>query len=191
MLERLNIYRPHVWEYSRLNITYTVLSKRKLHELIFTNRVSGWDDPRVLTINGMRRRGYPAEAINNFCDAIGVTRRGNENYIKFGVLENEVRKYLDVHAPRTMAVLEPVELIIEGLEEQILTVPLFPKEEGRGTRNIRFNSRIWVERSDVKLVDEKGFYGIAPQKVVGLKYASTILVKQVIEKEGVITQVIA
>jgi glutaminyl-tRNA synthetase len=88
VLERLNIYRPHVWEYSRLNITYTVLSKRKLHELIFTNRVAGWDDPRILTINGMRRRGYPAEAINNFCDVIGVTRRGNENYINFGVLEN-------------------------------------------------------------------------------------------------------
>lgn len=84
----MGIYRPHVWEYSRLNITYTVLSKRKLHELIFANHVGGWDDPRVLTINGMRRRGYPAEAINNFCDAIGVTRRGNENYINFGVLEN-------------------------------------------------------------------------------------------------------
>ena len=85
-----------------------MLSKRKLHELIFTNRVKSWDDPRILTINGMRRRGYPAEAINNFCDSIGVTRRGNENYINFNVLENEVRKYLDVHSPRTMAVLEPI-----------------------------------------------------------------------------------
>lgn len=80
--------------------------------------VDGWDDPRVLTINGMRRRGYPAEAINNFCDSIGVTRRGNENYIDFGVLENEVRKNLDVNAPRTMAVLDPVELHIEGVEEK-------------------------------------------------------------------------
>lgn len=105
-----------------------MLSKRKLHELIFTNRVKSWDDPRVLTINGMRRRGYPAEAINNFCDVIGVTRRGNENYINFNVLENEVRKYLDVHAPRTMAVLEPVEMIIEGIDESELTVPLFPKD---------------------------------------------------------------
>lgn len=95
-----------------MNITYTVLSKRKLHELVFTGRVRSWDDPRVLTINGMRRRGYPAEAVNNFCDAIGVTRRGNENYINFGVLENEVRKYLDIHSPRTMAVLDPVELVI-------------------------------------------------------------------------------
>ena len=77
--------------------------------------MNGWDDPRVLTINGMRRRGYPAAAINNFCDVIGVTRRGNENYISFGVLELEVRKYLDNHAPRTMAVLEPVEMIIEGI----------------------------------------------------------------------------
>lgn len=91
------------------------MSKRKLQELIFKNYVRGWDDPRILTINGMRRRGYPAEAINNFCDAIGVTRRGNENYIHFGVLENEVRKYLDARAPRTMAVLDPVLMVIEDL----------------------------------------------------------------------------
>lgn len=71
------MYKPSVWEYSRLNITNTVMSKRTLHKLIFDNLVDGWDDPRVLTINGMRRRGYPAEAINNFCDSIGVTRRGN------------------------------------------------------------------------------------------------------------------
>jgi glutaminyl-tRNA synthetase len=76
-LEKLNLYKPNVWEYSRLNITNTVLSKRTLHRLIFENLVDGWDDPRVLTINGMRRRGYPAEAINSFCDSIGVTRRGN------------------------------------------------------------------------------------------------------------------
>lgn len=91
------------------------MSKRKLHELIFKNHVRGWDDPRILTINGMRRRGYPAEAINNFCDSIGVTRRGNENYIQFGVLENEVRKYLDTRAPRTMSVLDPVLMVIEDL----------------------------------------------------------------------------
>jgi glutaminyl-tRNA synthetase len=139
----------------------------------------------------MRRRGYPAESINSFCDAIGVTRRGNENYINFGVLENEVRKFLDVNAPRTMAVLDPVELIIEGSEEQILNVPLFPKEEQRGSRPIKFSNRIWVERSDIKLKDQKGFYGIAPQKVVGLKYASTIFIKEVKEVDGVITQVIA
>lgn len=90
-----------------------------------------------------------------------------------------------------MAVLEPVELIIEGLQEQTLTVPLFPKEEQRGSRNIKFSSRIWVERSDIKLKDQKGFYGIAPQKVVGLKYASTIFIKEVREENGVITQVIA
>ena len=176
-MDRLNLYKPNVWEYSRLNITNNVLSKRKLHELIFTNRVRSWDDPRVLTINGMRRRGYPAEAINNFCDVIGVTRRGNENYINFNVLENEVRKYLDVHAPRTMAVLEPVEMIIEGIEESDITVPLFPKDEARGNRKIRLSKKIFVERSDIKLQDEKGFYGIAPNKIIGLKYASTFFVK--------------
>lgn len=88
MLEQLDLYRPYVWEYSRLNISNTVLSKRKLHYLIHNNYVNGWDDPRVLTLNGMKRRGYTADAINNFCDAIGVTRRGNENIINMGVLEN-------------------------------------------------------------------------------------------------------
>lgn len=88
VLEQLDLYRPYVWEYSRLNISNTVLSKRKLHYLIHNNYVNGWDDPRVLTLNGMKRRGYTADAINNFCDAIGVTRRGNENIINMGVLEN-------------------------------------------------------------------------------------------------------
>lgn len=185
------MYKPNVWEYSRLNITNNVLSKRKLHELIFTNRVKSWDDPRVLTINGMRRRGYPAEAINSFCDVIGVTRRGNENYINFNVLENEVRKYLDVQAPRTMAVLEPVEMIIEGIEEGEITVPLFPKDETRGNRKIKLSKRIFVERSDIKLQDEKGFYGIAPNKIIGLKYASTFFIKEVVVENGEVIRVIA
>jgi len=86
VLEQLDLYRPYVWEYSRLNISNTVLSKRKLHFLIHNNYVNGWDDPRILTINGMKRRGYTADAINSFCDVIGVTRRGNENIINMSVL---------------------------------------------------------------------------------------------------------
>lgn len=125
----MDLYRPYVWEYSRLNISNTVLSKRKLHYLIHNNFVSGWDDPRILTINGMKRRGYTADAINNFCDVIGVTRRGNENIINMGVLENEVRKVLDVTAPRTMAVIDPVLLEITNFEKvEKLDVPNFPKD---------------------------------------------------------------
>lgn len=90
-----------------------------------------------------------------------------------------------------MAVLEPVELTIVGLEDQELTVPLFPKNEEKGTRKIRFTSKIYVERSDIKLQDEKGFYGIAPNKIVGLKYASTIFIKEVKSENGVVTSVIA
>jgi len=82
----LNIYRANEWEFSRLNITYTVLSKRTLHQLIFENHVSGWDDPRLLTINGMRRRGYNADILNNFIDVTGVSRKGNENFVQFAVL---------------------------------------------------------------------------------------------------------
>jgi glutaminyl-tRNA synthetase len=191
-LEKLDLYRAHQWEFSRLNITYTVLSKRRLHELIAKKYVAGWDDPRLLTINGMRRRGYTAEILNNFCDATGVTRRGNENYIQFGVLENEARRFFDLTAPRTMAVLQPVELLLEDLAEpQTLTVPLFPKQEERGARKIQFSKRIFVELSDVKLKDEKGFYGIAPNKVVGLKYAQPVLIKEIRVQNGEIKQIIA
>ena len=82
----MNIYRASEWEFSRLNITYTVLSKRTLHQLIFENHVTGWDDPRLLTINGMRRRGYNADILNNFIDVTGVSRKGNENFVQFAVL---------------------------------------------------------------------------------------------------------
>jgi glutaminyl-tRNA synthetase len=94
-LNELDIYRPFVWEYSRLNITNTVLSKRKLHHLVHEKIVSGWDDPRILTLNGLRRRGYTPEAINNFCDQVGVTRRGNENFININLLEHCCRLDLD------------------------------------------------------------------------------------------------
>ena len=167
------------------------MSKRKIQELVATKRVVGWDDPRLLTINGMRRRGYPSQAINAFVDAVGVTRRGNENYISFGLLELEVRKHLDVRAPRTMAVLDPVEMVIVSVEkDEEVSIPLFPKDEAKGSRKITYSKNIWVERSDIKLEDEKGFYGIAPNKVIGLKYASSFYVKEVIAENGVPVRVI-
>ena len=95
VLETLNLYRPHVWEFSRLNVSNTVLSKRKLHQLVFDKIVDGWDDPRILTLNGLRRRGYTADAINDFCARVGVTRRGNENVIGMHVLEHCIREDLD------------------------------------------------------------------------------------------------
>jgi len=94
-LEALDLYRPFVWEYSRLNISNTVLSKRLLHRLIFEKYVSGWDDPRIMTLNGLRRRGYTSDAINEFCDIVSVTRSGNENFIGLHLLEHCIRTDLD------------------------------------------------------------------------------------------------
>lgn len=87
-LDALNIYKPNVWEFSRLNITNTVLSKRKLHYLVHNRIVNGWDDPRIFTLNGLRRRGYTGKSINDFCDVVGITRRGNENHVSYKVLEH-------------------------------------------------------------------------------------------------------
>lgn len=122
ILKELDLYRPTVWEFSRLNISNTVLSKRKLHKLIFEKYVSGWDDPRIFTLNGMRRRGIPAEAINEFCDQLGVTRRGNETIIPLHFLESVLRRHLDLISPRRLTVLDPVKLTITNFSSE-KTVP--------------------------------------------------------------------
>jgi len=173
------LYRPFVWEYSRLNIFNMVLSKRKLHRLIFENYVKGWDDPRIPTLNGLRRRGYTPEAINEFCDLVSVTRRGNENIISLGLLEHCIRKDLDVNSRRTMAVMDPVKLVLTNVPEdfsQVIQAPYFPKDPSKGSYEIHLMKEIYVERSDILLEDQKDFYGFAPNKVVGLKYAAPIKV---------------
>eukprot|EP01015_Nassula_variabilis_P025392 TRINITY_DN495_c0_g1_i1.p1 TRINITY_DN495_c0_g1~~TRINITY_DN495_c0_g1_i1.p1 ORF type:complete len:318 (-),score=88.55 TRINITY_DN495_c0_g1_i1:34-987(-) len=174
ILEQLDIYRPFVWEYSRLNVTSTVTSKRKLHKLIHENYVNGWDDPRVPTLNGLRRRGYTSQSINDFCDAVSVTRRGNENIIQVQLLEHFVRKDLDKNASRTMGVLDPVKLILTNLpenHEEKVQAPNFPKELERGYHTIYLHREVYIDREDVKAEDHSSFFGAAPGKIVGLKYA--------------------
>jgi glutaminyl-tRNA synthetase len=176
-LDQLNMYKPFVWEYSRLNITNNVLSKRKLVEMINKKMVDGWDDPRLFTVVGLRRRGYPAEAINNFCDMISVTRRGNDNVLQYSFLEHCIRQYLLDHAPKTFAVVEPaiLELVneegVRSVEEKDLFHPLF------------VGKKVYVERSDVRLVDSKDFYGIAPGKMVRLRYGPFVRIHSV-EEDG-------
>mmetsp|Transcript_10692 Transcript_10692/g.20804 ORF Transcript_10692/g.20804 Transcript_10692/m.20804 type:complete len:765 (-) Transcript_10692:32-2326(-) len=171
LLEALDLYRASVWEFGRLNISHTVMSKRRLQQLVFKNKVSGWDDPRLPTLMGARRRGYTAEAINDFVDSVGVARTGNENMISIKHLEHCVRKNLDEIAPRTMAVLDPLELEIRGFENvQELTVPDFPKNPERGSHTVKLTSTLFVERSDFRVQDSKDYFGLAPGKVVGLKY---------------------
>jgi len=117
LLQALDVYRPFVWEYSRLNLSRNVLSKRRLTVLVTEKYVNGWDDPRILTINGLRRRGYTNDAINHFVDSIGVTRRGNENMLSIKVLEHAIRTDLDKKASRTMAVIDPVKITLSNLKE--------------------------------------------------------------------------
>ena len=114
ILNELEMYKPVVYEFSRLNIENNVLSKRKIKQLVEQKMVDGWDDPRLLTINGLRRRGYTSSSLNSFIDLISVSRSGNENMVNMAVLENCVRKELDECAPRLMAILEPVKLILVG-----------------------------------------------------------------------------
>ena len=131
LLKDLNLYQPYVWEYSRLNISNTVLSKRKIEQLVNEKWVSGWDDPRLHTIQGLRRRGYTASMINAFCARIGVARSGNENLTSYKLLEFCAREELNATAPRTFAVLDPVEIEIVNFEEVIekkVTACIFPPD---------------------------------------------------------------
>ena len=167
----LDLYKPKVWEYSRLNLTYTVMSKRRLQQLVEEKWVKGWDDPRMPTLNGLKRRGYTSESINNFIDLVGVARRGNENVISIKLLEHCVRQDLDNRAPRTMAVLEPLRLVITNLtENSTLEVPDFPKNPEKGNHKITVSPVIFIDKSDFQLSDSSSFFGLAPGKIVGLKY---------------------
>jgi glutaminyl-tRNA synthetase len=182
LLEALDLYRPFVWEYSRLNLTRNVLSKRKLTQLVAGNYVKGWDDPRMLTINGLRRRGYTAEAINTFVDTVGVARRGNDKILSIKLLEYCIRTDLDKNeknrASRTLAVVDPIKVTIVNFEpdhsEEIET-PKYPMDKEKSEkRKIVLSKVIYIERTDFKEKDEEDFYGLAPGKEVGLKYASII-----------------
>ena len=175
VLDALDVYRPKVFEMSRLNISYTVLSKRKLTKLVASKRVAGWDDPRMPTISGLRRRGYSADAINAFCRDVGVTR--NENFIEYGRLQHFARLDLEDRAPRRMAVAEPLEVRVEGDEKYFSAAyeaPNHPTKAAFGTRHIHLTSVIYVDRADFREVDAPDFFGLAPDKWVRLRYCATI-----------------
>lgn len=135
LLKDLDVYQPYVWEYSRMNISNTVLSKRKIEALIDSGRCTGWDDPRLHTIQGLRRRGYTPSMINKFCAKIGVARAGNENFTSYKKLEFYAREELDATAPRTFAVLDPVEIEItnfDAITEKEVEQPIFPADRSKG-----------------------------------------------------------
>jgi len=171
-IEKLEIFPSHQYEFARRNLTYTVMSKRKLLQLVNEKHVSGWDDPRMPTISGMRRRGYPAEAIRQFCDTIGIAKR--ENIVDVGVLEFCVREHLNKTANRVMAVLDPVKLIIinypEG-QEDIFNSENNPEDASAGSRQLHFSRELWIEREDFMEEPPKKFFRLGPGLMVRLKNA--------------------
>ncbi|MCU0381533.1 MAG: glutamine--tRNA ligase/YqeY domain fusion protein, partial [Chitinophagaceae bacterium] len=172
-IEQLGIFPSHQYEFARLNMNYTVMSKRKLLQLVQENFVEGWDDPRMPTLSGMRRRGYTPEAIRNFCDRIGVQRR--ENVIDIGLLEFCVREDLNRIAQRRMAVLDPVKMVItnfpEGQTEWLESENNPEAENQGGMRTIPFSRELWIEREDFMENPAKKWFRLAPGAMVRLKSA--------------------
>jgi glutaminyl-tRNA synthetase len=167
--------RPQQIEFARLNLTYTVMSKRKLLQLVTERRVSGWDDPRMPTISGMRRRGYTPEAIRRFADDVGVAKR--ENVVDVGLLEFFVREDLNKRAPRAMAVLKPLRVVLEnypdGQVEQ-MDVVNNPEDASAGTRKVPFSRVLYIEQDDFREDPPKKFFRLAPGREIRLRNAYLI-----------------
>ena len=175
---------PQQIEFARLNINFTVMSKRKLLQLVNENHVSGWDDPRMLTISGLRRRGYTPTSIRNFCDIIGIGRR--ESWIDMGVLENAVRDDLNEYAPRVMGVLNPLKVVITNFpdnREENVIARNHPKDPEMGTRNIPFSKEIYIEATDFMEEPPKKFFRLGPGREVRLRYAYFITCREVIKND--------
>jgi len=171
-IEKLEIFPSRQIEFARMNVSYMITSKRRLLSLVKENYVNGWDDPRMPTIAGMRRRGYPPQAITNFCDRAGVAKR--DNLIEFELLEYSVRDVLNKTAPRVMGVLDPLKVVItnypEGKVEE-MEVENNPEDESAGTRTMPFSREIYIERKDFMMDPPKKFFRMAPGRNVRLKGA--------------------
>lgn len=172
----LDIYCPVQWEYGRLNVNYTVVSKRKIAKLITDEIVENWDDPRLFTLTALRRRGFPADAINNFCAQMGVT--GAQGAVDPAMLEASVRDVLNVTAPRILVVLEPLKVTLKNFPVRStnkIVVPDFPNIPDGAQHEIVFDDVIYIERSDFKENPEKGYRRLSPNQSVGLRHAGTII----------------
>ena len=181
-LEQLDVFRPQQIEFARLNLNYTVMSKRRLLRLVQEGRVSGWDDPRLPTLRGMRRRGYTPEAIRAFCDRIGVARR--DSTVDIALLEHCLREDLNLRAPRVMAVLRPLRLIIDNYPEgQLESIEAInnPEDPEAGTRELPFGRELWVERDDFREDAPRKWFRMAPGREVRLKHAYYVTVTGVVK----------
>jgi glutaminyl-tRNA synthetase len=181
-LDSLEVYHSQQIEFARLNITHTVLSKRKLRLLVEQGCVSGWDDPRMPTLSGMRRRGYTPQSIRTFCDRVGVAKR--DTVVEVALLEHCLREDLNQHAPRVMGVLRPLKLIIdnypEGQTEEFEAVNN-PEDPSMGTRLIPFSRTLYIEEDDFREDPPSKFYRLAPGKEVRLRYAYLVTCVDVVK----------
>jgi len=175
-------HRPQQIEFARLNLTYTVMSKRKLLQLVQEKHVTGWDDPRMPTITGLRRRGYTPEAIRDFCDRIGVAKK--ENVIDVALLEHCVREDLNRRAPRAMAVLNPLKVVLENYPDgqaEDMDVVNNPEDPSAGTRKVPFSRVLYIEQDDFREIPPKKFFRLAPGREVRLRNAYLITCRDVVK----------
>ena len=191
-LDELEIYHPTQIEFARLNLTYTVMSKRKLLRLVSENRVSGWDDPRMPTLSGLRRKGYTAEAIRNFADKIGVAK--SDSTVDIALLEHTLREDLNKKAHRVMAVLNPLKVVITNYPDdqtEELEAVNNPEDESMGTRKIPFSNTLYIEKTDFEEDPPPKYFRLAPGREVRLKHAYYITCTEVIkdEKTGEIVEI--
>jgi glutaminyl-tRNA synthetase len=190
-VEQLGIYHPQQIEFDRLNITYTLLSKRKLLALVQNKLVNGWDDPRMPTISGLRRRGYTPEAIRNFCGRVGVSKTNGTT--ELGLLEYYLREDLNKRAPRVMAVLRPLRLVIdnypEGQVEQMEAVNN-PEDESMGSRSVPFSRVLYIEQDDFREDPPKQYFRLAPGREVRLRYGYFVTCTSVVkDAAGEVTEI--
>ena len=173
-IEQLNIFPSKQYEFARLNMTYTIMSKRKLLQLVQEGHVTSWDDPRMPTISGMRRRGYTPDSIREFCERIGIAKR--ENIIDFSLLEFCVREHLNKIAQRRMVVTNPVKLVITNYDkgEELLSSENNPEDTEGGVRDVPFSNTLWIERADFMEEPTKKYFRLGPDLMVRLKSAYII-----------------
>lgn len=183
LIENLEIFPSHQYEFARRNLTYTVMSKRKLLQLVTEKHVDGWDDPRMPTISGMRRRGYTPEAVREFCDRIGIAKR--DNIVDVGLLEFFVREDLNKIALRKMVVFDPVKLVITNYTqpEEMLESENNPEDPNGGVREVPFSAELYIEREDFMENPPKKYFRLAPGQMVRLKSAYIIRCDEVIKDE--------
>jgi len=183
-IEQLGIFPSRQIEFDRLNLTYTLLSKRKLLQLVREGRVSGWDDPRMPTLGGIRRRGYTPDAVRNFCGAIGVSKTNGS--IELAMLEHFVREDLNKGAPRVMAVLRPLKVVIDNYPEiqvEEMDAVNNPEDASAGSRKVPFSRVLYIEQDDFREVPPKGYFRLSPGREVRLRYAYFITCQSVVKND--------